>query len=122
MPGGGQDTSNAAIVERLAGLRELLEERTGRLEDLVDDVKETRRVVDQVERQLLQRLTALSETSTTLGTNVTRLDDNQRDIGRRLRLVEDQQTKWKAQMAVATLFLVPLTSLATAIATRVLGG
>lgn len=117
-----------AVIARLDGLRDLLEERTSRIVDLTAELKQVRDALGIVERQLMQQVSALTQSDVTIRSdaalarqNITRLDENQSDMGKRLRHVEDQQTRWKAQMAMAALILVPFTSVSTAVASALIG-
>lgn len=87
------EVSVGKLTEKVDGLAVLLNERTMRFDSLRDEVRELRASIDVAERQGMQLTSGLQSEAGALRQDVSRLDTNQADIGKRVRALEDSRAK-----------------------------
>lgn len=87
------EVSLARLGEKVDALSVLLNERTSRFDQLADDVRDLRAAIDVSERQSMQLTSGLQTGQGALRQDVSRLDSNQADLGKRVRVLEDTRTR-----------------------------
>lgn len=110
------------IAAQVDAVRDILEDRTRRIESLAEEMRGLRIDMGTADKQVAQQVVGIDHKQTLLMQKQDSLDDNQRNLGQRVRALETQTDRWRGQVALIGFVLVPATSVLTAVVSAVLGG